>query len=135
MKYFRTTSVRSGCEAKIYVDPNAQPKFCKARTVPYAVRSLVEQELERLVKLGILEPVRISEWAAFIVPVLESDKKTVRICGDFKSTVNEASHLNRYPILKIEDLFATLSSGKTFTKLDMSQAYQQLLILNDDGRW
>ena len=126
-------STLKGFEAKIYVDPNAQPKFCKARPVPYAVRSLVEQELERLVKLGILEPVQFSEWAAPIVPVLKSDKTTICICGDFKLTVNEASHLDRYPIPKIEDLFATLSSGITFTKLDMSQAYQQLL-LDDDSK-
>ena len=36
------------------------------------------------------------------------------------------SQLHRYPIPKIEDIFATLEGGKTFTKLDLSQAYQQL---------
>ena len=41
-------------------------------------------------------------------------------------TVNPVSKLNRYPIPKVEDLFATLERGKTFTKLDLSQAYQQL---------
>ena len=34
--------------------------------------------------------------------------------------------LDQYPIPKIEDPFATLSKGKSFTKLDLSQAYQQL---------
>jgi hypothetical protein len=33
----------------------------------------------------------------------------------------------------VEDLFATLAEGKLFTKLDMSQAYQQLL-LNEDSK-
>ena len=55
----------------------------------------------------------------------QADGKTLRICGDFKVTVNKASKLDRYPIPKIEDLFATLAHGKTFTKLEMSQAYQQ----------
>ncbi len=27
-----------------------------------------------------------------------------------------------------EDLFATLAGGQTFTKLDLSQAYQQVLL-------
>ena len=44
--------------------------------------------------------------------------------GDFKQTVHQASKLDRYPIPRIQDLFATLAGGKTFTKLDMSQAYQ-----------
>ena len=86
----------------------------------------MEEELERLVKQGILEPMEFAEWAAPIVPVVKSDKSSVRICGDFKLTVNKAPKLDQYPIPRIEDLFATLNGGKTFTKLDMRQAYQQL---------
>ena len=41
-------------------------------------------------------------------------------------TINPNSKLNRYPIPKVEDLFATLANGKVFTKLDLAQAYQQL---------
>ena len=62
------------------------------------------------------------------MPVLKSDKASVRICGDFKLTANQASNLDRYPIPRIEDLFAKLAGGKMFTQLDMSQAYQQLLL-------
>ena len=58
--------------------------------------------------------------------VLKSDKQSVRLCGDFRMTVNPVSKLNRYPIPKVEDLFATLEGGATFTKLDLSQAYLQL---------
>ena len=57
--------------------------------------------------------------------------KTIRICGDFRVTINQASKLDQYPIPKVEDLFSQLSGGKTFTKLDMSQAYQQLLLDED----
>ena len=73
----------------------ATPRFCRARPVPYAMRTKVEQELERLVCEGILEPVQHSDWAAHNVPVLKGDK-FVRICGDFKMTVNQASKLDRY---------------------------------------
>ena len=120
-----------GFKAKIYVDPSVRPRFCKARSVPYSMLNLVEKELERLVKLGIIEPVQFADWAAPIVPVLKADKRSVRICGDFKMTVNQASCLDRYPIPKGEDLFAGLHGGKNFTKLDMSQAYQQILLDED----
>jgi len=79
-----------------------------------------EEKLDRLVQEDILEPVQFSEWAAPIVPVIKPDK-SVRICGDFKLTVNQASKLDRYPIPRIDDLFATLAGGESFTKLDMSQ--------------
>ena len=122
-----------GFEATLEVDPEAIPRFCKARTVPYSMRDKVEDELNRLVKEGILEPVDYSDWAAPIVAVLKSDKKSVRICGDFRMTVNPISKLNRYPLPKVEDIFAMLKKGKAFTKLDLSQAYQQIS-LNANSR-
>ena len=36
------------------------------------------------------------------------------------------SKLDHYPIPKIEDLFSQLAGGKSFTKLDLSQGYQQI---------
>jgi len=35
----------TGFQAKIAVDPSAQPKFCKAHTVPYFLCEKVEKEL------------------------------------------------------------------------------------------
>ena len=122
-----------GYKAKIHVDSTATPKFCKARPVPYAMRSKVEKELERLTSEGIIEPVRFADWAAPIVPVMKRDKETVRICGDYKLTVNTASKLEQYPIPQIEDLFAALSGGQYFSTLDMSQAYQQIE-LDDESK-
>ena len=82
--------------------------------------------MKRLQLEGIIEPIQFTEWAAPIVPVLKSDGNAVRICGDFKLMLNQASKLDRYPIPKIEDLFAQVGGGKTLSKLDMSQAYQQI---------
>ena len=101
----------NGCEAKIDVDPDTTPRFCKAQTVPYSIREKVEEELNRLVREGTLEPVEYSDWAAPIVAALKSDKKSVRVCGDFRMTVNPVSKLNKYPIPKVEDLFTTLERG------------------------
>ena len=120
-------------KAKIFVDPSVPPRFCKARSVPYAMKPLVEAELEKLVDQGILTPVQHADWAAPIVPIMKADRKSVRICGDFKQTVNKASTLDKYSIPKIDDLFASLAGGQKFTKLDMSQACQQLC-LDDDSK-
>ena len=123
-----TLGTLKGFKAQVHIDPAVTPRFCKARTIPYAYRALVDAELDRLVEQGILSPVQFAEWAAPIVPVLKSDKKSVRICGDFKRTVNQASKVDKYPIPKIEDLFSSLSGGKSFSTLDMSQAYQQVIL-------
>ena len=81
----------TGQEARIEVDPDATPKFCKARTLPYAMRLPVEEELNRIVSEGTLEPIDYSDCAPPIVAVVKSDKKSVRLCGDFRMTVNPIS--------------------------------------------
>ena len=85
----------------------------------------MEQELESLQARGIISPVQTSSWAAPVVPVPKRDGR-VRLCGDFKLTINSVSPTEIYPLPRVEELFANLSSGKLFTKLDMSNAYLQL---------
>ena len=43
-------------------------------------------------------------------------------------TVNPAAKCDNYPVLKTDDLLAALNGGEKFAKLDLSQAYQQLLL-------
>ena len=86
--------------------------------------------MERLTKAGVIEATEVSDWAAPIVPVIKRDG-SVRICGDYKLTVNQAAKLDPYPLPKIEDLFAQLAGGKTFTKLDFAHAYQQIELDED----
>ena len=95
----------------------------------------MEKELNRLVAEGTLEPVEVADWAAPIVPILKPDKVNVRICGDFKQTVNPLSKLDNYPIPKVEDLFSTLAGGKVFSKIDLSQAYQQLPLEEESKKY
>ena len=53
----------------------------------------------------------------------------VHICGDYKFTVNTASDVDQYPLPKPKIYSgAYIAGGKTFTKLDLSQAYQQSML-------
>ena len=106
-------------KAKIVVEENASPKYCKARPVPNALKDKIEKELQRLEEEGTIEQVTFSDWAAPIVPIVKEDQ-SIRICGDYKVTVNSVSKLDNYPIPKAEDLFETLGGGEKFTKLDLS---------------
>ena len=121
-----------GVTATIVIDPKAQPRFCKPQSVPFALRAKVEQELSRLEKAGVIESVQFSTWAAPIVPVLKQDG-SLRICGDYKVTVNQAARTDCFPLPRIDDLFASLAGGKAFSKLDLAHAYQQLQ-LDDESK-
>ncbi|XP_031432706.1 uncharacterized protein K02A2.6-like [Clupea harengus] len=123
-----------GMKATIRVSAEARPKFYRPRSVPYAMRAKVEEEIDRLLKEGIITPVKYAEWAAPIVPVLKPDG-SIRICGDYKLTVNSASSLEQYPIPRVEDLFNTLARGTRFSKLDLSHAYQQIVMEDDSKKY
>ena len=53
--------------------------------------------------------------------------------GNFKLTVNPVSKLYRYLIPRIKDLFAKVAGGKSFSKIGISHAYQQL-VLDDESK-
>ena len=122
-----------GFQAKIHVDSDVKPLFHRARSVPYSIREIVEEELQRLQEEGFLEPVEMADWAAPIVPVLKQDKK--RYAVTFSScTVNPVSKLDKYPIPRVEDIFANLQGAKYFTELDLRQVYQQLPLLKESQK-
>ena len=121
-------------QVQLHIKPDAVPKFCRTRSTPYALRPAIEQELKCLEKMGAIERVKYGDWATPVVPI-PKPYGTVRLCGDFKITINPALYINQHPIPKAEDLFATLAGGKKFSKLDLSQAYQQMLLHPDDRKY
>ena len=106
-----------GVGVKIHVDESARPRFFRPQPVPFALKGRIEEELERLQRDGIIEPVKFSEWAA---------DGSLRLCGDYKVTVNSVANVESYPLPRINDLLASLTGGKVFSKLDLSHAYLQL---------
>ena len=112
-------------KAKLTLKEDSQAHFYEARAVPYALRPKVEAELRRLHNEGILTKVEWNEWATPIVPVPKKDG-SVRICGDYKGTVNPELQAEQYPLPRIEDIFAKLAGGQKFSKIDLRQAYHQL---------
>ena len=90
----------SSNKATLQVNPEAMPKFHKARPVPSAIKEEVGAELDRLECEGILNMVDLSVWAAPIVAVPKKD--------GYKVTVNIKSlDIDQYPLPKPADLFAT----------------------------
>ncbi|XP_070394031.1 uncharacterized protein [Dermacentor albipictus] len=113
----------AGMTAGIHVPEGARLHFFKPRRLPFTLKEGVTQKLQRLQREGILVPVKTSEWAAPIAPVLKRDG-SVRICGDFKVTISPVATIEKYPLPRIEDIWSALSGGQKFTKLDLRDAYQ-----------
>lgn len=133
-EYPKLFSNELGCynESKVslQVKPGSKPIYFKARQVPFALKDKIDRELDRLVQLGILEPVSSSDYASPIVPVLKNNGD-IRICADYSVTLNKQLVVDKYPLPRIEELFSKLHGGKKITKLDLSQAYNQLKLTHD----
>lgn len=114
-----------GAKAKIYVELEAKPCYFKARSLPYAQKDKVETELTTLQNEGIIEPFL---KGAPIVPIVKPDK-TIRICRDYKVTVNPVSKLENYSIPKTEDLLVVLGGGQICLRL--TNSFHCLKILKD----
>ncbi|XP_037507376.1 uncharacterized protein LOC119383358 [Rhipicephalus sanguineus] len=76
-----------GPPVSLHLDPNIQPVRLKARRL--AIQPKVEEELDRLVQQRVLEPVTQPTWVTPIMTVLKGNGD-VRICGNYKSTINKA---------------------------------------------
>lgn len=113
--------------ATLHLKDDARPIFHKARPVPFALRPAVEAELDRMQKEGIIYPVDISEWATPLVCVPKIDG-SVRLCGDYKVTVNQCIHTDQHPIPTPEEVLAKIAGGQKFSKIDLKCAYQQLVL-------
>lgn len=81
-------------------------------------RTKVEQFLLRLEEEfeGTIYKVSQNDWAALVVSVPKKDG-TLRVCGDYKMTVNQCAGVDQYPLPNAEDLFATLSGVKSLVRL------------------
>ena len=112
-----------GLQVQLHVD-DSKPVFKKARPVPYAIRSKYEESLDSLEKKGIIEKVEFSEWASPVVPVIKTDG-SIRLCGDYSSTINKNMISDVYPLPTLEDIINNVGYGDCFTKLDLSQAFHQ----------
>lgn len=122
-----------GPEVEIQCKENVQPKFMRSRPIPFALKDRVCEEIERLVKTDVIEPIPYSNWATPIVPVVKPNG-TIRLCGDYRLTVNLATDTDTYPQPTINESLSDLAGGKIFSKLDLKEAYTQVKVTDETSR-
>jgi transposase InsO family protein len=103
---------------------NILPKF-KPRSLPFSIKTKVEQDIKDKVKSGILVPESAPIMACPIVPVVKPDG-SVRVCGDYSVTANKFIDAEQYSLPTLEDITSAMVNCKFFSKLDLKNAYLQI---------
>ena len=122
-----------GHEATLQLKEDHSPVFRKARSVPFAIKERIEVTLQKMTEDKILKPVDNSEYASPIVPV-EKEDGSIRICGDYKATLNPNLLTKQYPLPTVEECFQPMNGGQLFSKLDIRQAYNNLKLRESDQK-
>ncbi|GJT55233.1 putative reverse transcriptase domain-containing protein [Tanacetum coccineum] len=98
------------------------------RLAPSEMQELSTQ-LQELSDKGFIRP-SSSPWGA---PVLFVKKKdgSFRMCIDYHK-LNKLTLKNRYPLLRIDDLFDQLQGSRVYSKIDLRSGYHQLRVREED---
>ncbi|GJX89165.1 retrotransposon protein, putative, ty3-gypsy subclass [Tanacetum coccineum] len=116
-------------EFQINLIPGAAPVArAPYRLAPSEMKELSDQ-LQELSDKGFIRP-SSSPWGA---PVLFVKKKdgSFRMCIDYRE-LNKLTVKNRYPLLRIDDLFDQLQGSSVYSKIDLRSGYHQLRVREED---
>ncbi|GJX72724.1 putative reverse transcriptase domain-containing protein [Tanacetum coccineum] len=116
-------------EFQIDLIPGATP----VARAPYRLASSkmkeLSDQLQELSDKGFIRP-SSSPWGA---PVLFVKKKdgSFRMCIDYRE-LNKLTLKNRYPLLRIDDLFDQLQGSSVYSKIDLRSGYHQLRVREEN---
>ena len=101
----------------------ARPIRQQPYRLPHARRALVNQEVEKMLKMGVIQP-SSSEWCSPVLLVPKKDGST-RFCIDFRR-LNSVAKFDAYPMPSIDDLLDSLGGAKFISSLDLTRGYWQI---------
>ncbi|GJS84237.1 putative reverse transcriptase domain-containing protein [Tanacetum coccineum] len=137
LRFFRRISCRElprlpptrQVEFHIELIPGAAPVArAPYRLAPAEMKELAEQ-LKELSDKGFIRP-SSSPWGAPILFVKKKDG-SFQMCIDYRE-LNKLTVKNRYPLLRIDDLFDQLQGSNIYSKIDLRSGYHQLKVRDED---
>ena len=85
-------------------------------------------QLQELLDKGFIRP-SSSPWGALILFVRKDGLH--RMCIDYRE-LKKVTVKNRYPLLRIDDLFDQLQGASWFSKIDLRSRYHQMRVREED---
>ena len=100
----------------------------KGYQVPFNTEDLVKEEIEKMLKMEIIEP-SSAPYSSPIVMVIKPGK-TPRFCVDFRQ-LNKLTVFDAEPLPNIESMLGKFAGSVYFSKIDLTKGYWQVPMDNE----
>lgn len=110
----------------------AKPVYQKPYTVSPHIQKGLFEEIDRLVKIGVIEPAQ-SDWCLNVIPV-KKPSGAIRLCLDARR-LNERTVRDLYPQAHIGRILSRLESAKYISTIDLKEAYLQIPLQEESKKY
>ncbi|XP_042878233.1 uncharacterized protein LOC122257193 [Penaeus japonicus] len=107
-------------KVKLY---DEKPIRSKPYPVPFALQKGIEEDVERMLRLGLVE-YSMSPYSTPMIAVKKKDG-TNRLCLDFRK-INKITVFDAEPMPNQSAIMTKISNSKYFSKIDLSKGYWQI---------
>lgn len=111
-----------------------EPTYTRNYPYPMALKNVVEEEIGKLLKDGIIRPSHSPyNSPIWVVPKKEdaSGKKKYRVVVDFRK-LNAVTIADKYPIPEVGEVLSRLGGNKFFTVIDLKSGFHQIPLREED---
>ncbi|GLJ19357.1 hypothetical protein SUGI_0348760 [Cryptomeria japonica] len=115
---------------RIYIKDDCCPLRQPQRRVNPALKEIVKEELQKLLKAGFIYPIFDSQWVSPLVIVPKKGGKW-RVCVDYRA-LNLATRNDHFPLPFVDQVLDSLASKRYFSFLDGFSGYNQIQIALED---
>ena len=116
---------------KIPLKPNAKPVKQRPYRLNPKYKEKVRMELDKMLTVGIIEPVEESEWVS---PMVVQEKKTkgeIRICVDLRKLNDSCLH-DPFPTPFTDEVLDNVGGQEVYSFTDGFSGYHQIRIALED---
>ncbi|KAJ4804794.1 Pol-polyprotein [Rhynchospora pubera] len=121
---------REIAEHKIKPFPNARPVHQKKKKFGPERRTIIEEEVQRLLAAGFIREVKCPAWLANPLVVLKPNNKW-RVCIDF-TDLNKACPKDPFPLPNIDALVDSTVGFSHLSIVDANAGYHQIKMCTED---
>uniref|UniRef100_A0A0K0EWS1 CCHC-type domain-containing protein n=1 Tax=Strongyloides venezuelensis TaxID=75913 RepID=A0A0K0EWS1_STRVS len=120
-------------KAKISIKEGSIPKRVSYRLSNLNLKEKIDEEIKRLTELGVWSKIESSDWISPMSVAIKTNGK-VRICANFKPTINKVIENRMFQIPTSAEIFSKLVNCCLFSSIDMSDAFLQIKVDEESSK-